>query len=174
MNESAPEPSADGLSGPDAEALLGAGKPRTVHARTILCREGQVTDCFFVVTRGKFSVAKRIGGKKHALSVLGPGSVLALMPALDGEPCAVSISALSDATVVAIPRERLLALLAHHGEADLHLANSLSLLAIRRLRGAIEELSRALYTMLRSPEHQGRIDALCLARIQAGSYGWLG
>jgi CRP-like cAMP-binding protein len=172
MNEA--EPAADGLFGSDAQALLGAGKRRSVPARTTLCKEGEVTDCFFVVTRGKFTVAKKLGGKKQPLSVFGPGSVLALMPALDGEPCAVSISALSDARVIAISRESLLALLAKGTEADSHLADALSLLAIRRLRGAIAELSQALYTTLQTPARQGRIDALCLARIQAGSYGWLG
>ena len=131
-------------------------------------------DRFFVVTAGQFEIAKCIAGQRHTLSISGPGSVLALMPALDGEPCAVSICALGDATVVEIKREDLLALLDDAGEQNLPIANLLSLLAIRRLRGATDELAKALYCALQSPERRGRIDALQLARIQAGSYAWLG
>jgi CRP-like cAMP-binding protein len=108
------------------------------------------------------------------LSTFGPGSVLALMPALDGAPCAVSICALNDATVVEIERSSLLALLAHDSEPNLWLANLLSLLAIRRLRGATNELAQALYSALQTPDCAGHIDAVRLARIQAGSYAWLG
>ena len=173
MSETETETVSEYLSGPDAQALLGAGQSRSVPAQAILCSEGEITDSFFVVTAGQFAVAKRLGGKSHPLSVCGPGSVLALMPALDGAPCAVSISALDNATVIAIKRDSLLALLAHGSESDLRMANRLSLLAIRRLRGATEELSKAIYCALRSPERKGRIDAMRLARIQAGSYAWL-
>jgi CRP-like cAMP-binding protein len=164
----------DGLRGPGTQALLGAGQPRSLAAFSTLCEEGQVTDRFFIVTAGEFVVAKRIAGRLHTLSVFGPGSVLALMPALDGAPCAVSIRACSDATVVEITRSSLLALLKHEDDPDLRLADCLSLLAIRRLRGATNELAQAVFCALQSQDHQGRIDALRLARIQAGSYAWLG
>jgi hypothetical protein len=65
-------------------------------------------------------------------------------------------------------------LLSREGEQNLPIANLLSLLAIRRLRGATNDLANALYCALRSPERRGRMDALQLARIQAGSYAWLG
>lgn len=160
--------------GPDAQTLLGAGRTRSLPALSVLCEEGQVTESFFLVTAGEFEVGKRIGGRRCALSTFGPGSVLALMPALDGAPCAVSISARNDSTVVEITRDSLLAMLDQAGTPDLAVANRLSLLAIRRLRGATNELSQALYHALKSPERKGRIDALSLARIQAGSYAWLG
>lgn len=160
--------------GPDAQPLLDAGHTRSVPALSVLCQEGHVTDCFFLVTAGEIEIAKRIGGRRCVLSTFGPGSVLALMPALDGAPCAVTISALNDATVVEIKRDSLLALLDHAGNPSASVANQLSLLAIRKLRGATSELSQALFSALRSPERKGRIDALRLARIQAGSYAWLG
>ncbi len=174
MSEPGAETVPDRLPGPATRALLGAGQPRFLPALSTLCEEGEVTDRCFVVTGGEIVVAKRIAGQLHALSVFGPGSVLALMPALDGAPCAVSISARSDATVVEINRGRLLALLAHEDDPGLRVADCLSLLAIRRLRGATNELAQALCCALTSRDQQGRIDAVRLARIQAGSYGWLG
>ena len=173
MNEPPAESVPECLFGPDARTLLRAGRKRSIPALAVLCEEGQVTECFFLVTAGKFEIGKLIAGRQYALSTLGPGSVLALMPALDGAPCAVSISALDDASVVEIKRDSLLAMLEHAGEPDLDVANRLSLQAIRRLRGATNELSQALYQALKSPERNGRIDAMRLARIQAGSYGWL-
>jgi CRP-like cAMP-binding protein len=174
MSPSDTESITDCLRWPDAQALVGAGHPRSLRASSLLCEEGQVTDRFFLVTNGEFAVAKRIAGRRQTLSVFGPGSVLALMPALDGAPCAVSISAQSDATVVEIRASALLDLLARDGDACLRLASSLSLLAIRRLRGATNELALALCSVLQSRDCRSPVDALVLARIQAGSYAWLG
>lgn len=154
------------------QALLGAGQPRFLPALSTLCEEGQVTACFFVVTAGNFVIVKRLSSGQTALWNVGPGSVLALMPAFDGAPCAVTITALDDATVVEITRESLLDLLGSNGHPNLELANLLSLLAIRRLRQATNELAQALVCALQSTEHPGRIDAVRLARIQAASYVW--
>jgi CRP-like cAMP-binding protein len=174
MSQAGAESVPDGFRWPDAQALLGAGHPRSLAASSTLCEEGQVTDRFFLVTAGEFAVAKRIAGRLHTLSIFGVGSVLALMPALDGAPCAVSISAQSDATVVEIKASDLLDLLAHDADPGLRLARSLSLLAIRRLRDATNELALALCAALQSRDRRDPIDTLRLARIQAGSYAWLG
>jgi CRP-like cAMP-binding protein len=175
MTATSADAATESSGGPDADAklLASAGQARSLPARSVLCEEGEVTDCFFLVTAGEFIIAKRIAGEETRLSTFGPGSLLAVMPALDGAPCGVTISALNDATVVAIKRERLLTLL-EQADPNSGLANLLSLLAIRRLRGATNELSQALLCALRSPERPGRLDALRLARIQAGSYAWLG
>ncbi len=162
----------EGLHGPDAQALLGAGETRYLPALSTLCEEGQVAACFFVVTAGTFGIVKHFAGRPTTLWTVGAGSVLALMPAFDGRPCAVTISALDDATVVAITRERLLELLRRDGSANVALANLLALLAIRRLRQATSELAQALFCALQSTDRPGRIDTVRLARIQAASYVW--
>jgi CRP-like cAMP-binding protein len=173
MSEPSSEGVPDSFQGPDTQPLLRAGQMRTMPALSTLCEEGQAIDCFFLVTAGEFEIAKRIAGLRCALSTFGPGSVLALMPALDGAPCAVSMRALSDATVVEIKRDSLLAMLDHDENPNLRVAERLSLLAIRQLRGATNELAQALVCALRSPDRKGHIDAMRLARIQAGGYAWL-
>jgi|GEM_PF-3557620 len=174
MSEALRESVPECFRGPVARTLLGAGRQRHLPAFSVLCEEGKVTHSLFLVTAGKFEVTKRIAGRRRTLSTFGPGSVLALMPALDGAPCAVSIRAREDASVVEIKRDNLLSLLAAGRNSNLEVADRLSLLAIRRLRGATRELSQALYCALTSPDQKGRIDTLSLARIQAGSYAWLG
>jgi len=174
MNESRGGAVPECFRGRDTASLLDVGQVRNMPALASLCEEGDVTQSFFLVTAGEFEIAKRISGQDCALSTFGPGSVLGLMPALDGEPCAVSMRAVNDATVVEIERDSLLAMIDSSGAPDVKLANHLSLLAIRRLRGATDELATAIYSALRSPDRKGRIDAMRLARIQAGSYAWLG
>jgi CRP-like cAMP-binding protein len=161
------------FQGPDADRLLGSGKNRFLPAQSTLCAEGEILDRFFLVVSGEFEIAKHIAGRHCALSICGPGTVLALMPALDGEPCAVSIRAYVDASVVEIKREALLGLLEQPPEAIPEIANRLSLLAIRRLRSATDELAQALHCAIRSPGQRGRVDAGKLALIQAHGYAWL-
>jgi len=162
----------DGRSILETAMLLRAGRTRDMPALSLLCQEGQVTDFCFVVTAGKVEIAKTIAGTKHALATSGPGSILALMSALDGAPCSVSMRTLADATVVEITRESLLALLDVDQNTDSTLAHQLALLGIRHLRGATDDLARALCHALRSPDRTGRFESLELARIQAKTNAW--
>ena len=172
MSDPESESGPSGGRGVEADALLQVGQARAVPAHTLLCQEGQITDRFFVVTAGQVEVAKDFAGKTRTLSTFGPGSILALMAALDGEPCAVSMRTLSDATVVEITRGRLLALLDPAQAAGSSLAHELTLVAIRRLRSATDELAHTLLHALRSSPRAGRIDAASLARIQADNHAW--
>ncbi len=162
----------------EADLLLQAGNARAMPAHALLCREGQLTDRFFVVTSGEVEIAKSIAGKSLALSRTGPGSVLALMPALDGEPCSVSLRTLCDATVVEITRTNLIALMdpgqreQPERRPDSNLVHALALAAIRRLRAATDELSQTLFQSLRSSPRAGRIDARRMARVQAENHAW--
>jgi CRP-like cAMP-binding protein len=161
-----------GFRRPEALVLLLAGNARTMKARSLLCQEGKRTDRFFVITEGEVEIEKSIAGKRCALATSGPGSVLALMAALDGAPCPVSLRALGRAKVVEITRRRLLALLDGEAASDSGLAHEFALVAIRRLRDATDELAQALCHALRSSPRAGKMDARDLARIQAGNHAW--
>jgi CRP-like cAMP-binding protein len=163
------------LQAAEADLLLQAGRARVMPAHALLCQEGQRTDRFFVVTSGEVEIAKSIAGKLLVLSRTGPGSVLALMPALDGEPCSVSLRTLCEATVVEITRSDLFALIDPEQTARdsaSNLVHALSLVAIRRLRAATDDLSQTLFQSLRSSPRAGRIDARRIARIQADNHAW--
>ena len=172
MSEPESESWPGGLPCVEAEALLSAGKVRAIPAHTLLCQEGHTTDRLFVVTAGEVEIAKSSAGKSHALATFGPGSILALMSALVGARCPVSIRALSDVEVVEIPRSGLLALLDPESGEGATLAHDLTLVAIRRLRSATDELAQTLFQAMRSSPRAGRIDANSLARIQARNHAW--
>ena len=170
MSDQESEPGSDGFLGPEGGALLEAGQARSIPSHALLCQEGKATDRFFVLTAGQVEIAKSIAGKSCALTTSGPGSVLGLMAALDGEPCAVSMRTLGEATVVEITRSSLLALL--DAEQAPNFVHALALVAIRRLRNATEELSQTLFQALRSSPRGDRIVPHSLARIQAGNHAW--
>jgi CRP-like cAMP-binding protein len=161
-----------GLSGPATKALLQAGKSRTMAAHALLCEEGKITDRFFFIVAGKVEISKTINGTCRALATSGPGSVLALMPALDGAPCAVSIRAQSNVTVVEIIRSKLLTMLDPEESTDTNLVHELTLVAIRRLRAATDEMGQTLYRSLQASPRAGRLDPHSLARIHACNHAW--
>lgn len=156
----------------ESATLLRAGKPMHLTARACLCEEGKHTDCFYLVTQGELEITKSIAGTPRRLLLAGPGSVLALMPAIDGSPCTVSVHATSDADLIEISRSGLLALLESVNAQDLHLARTLALSAIRRLRQATDELAQALHEAMRSTGSSGRVDITRLAGIQASNFAW--
>jgi CRP-like cAMP-binding protein len=94
------------------------------------------------------------------------------MAALDGAPCAVSMYTLGEATVVEITRGALLALLAPEQASASSLVHDITLVAIRRLRSATDELAQTVFQALRSSPRAGRINAHQLASIQAGNHAW--
>ncbi len=170
MKES--EGEAEGLRNPEAQAWLRIGQSRSVPAMSWLCEEGRITTSFFVLYAGEVEVAKSVGGEQQLLSTLGPGSTLALLPALDGMPCAVSMRALTDAEVVEIGGASFRALMAAEDAAGSQLGFDLACLAVRRLRSATVELGKALHQAVASPDRAGRIDRSRLMQIQAGNHAW--
>ena len=172
LSDPEPEAKPGSFHGMDAKALMQAGQARALPPHALLCQEGKATDRFFVLTVGQVEISKSIAGRHHALANTGPGSVLGLMAALDGEPCSVSMRTQGSATVVEITRSSLLALLAPEHASDSDLMHDLALVAIRRLRGATDELAQTLFQALRASPRAGRIDAHRLARIQAGNHAW--
>ena len=172
MSEPESESGPAGFRGSDAETLLQAGQSRTMAADALLCEEGQITDRFFFITAGTVEISKSIDGTRCALATSGPGSVLALMAALDGAPCAVSMRALSDITVVEITHSKLLAMLDPEEPTDACIVHELALVAIRRLRAATDELAQTLHRSLRASPRVGRMDPHSLALIHAGNHAW--
>jgi CRP-like cAMP-binding protein len=171
LSEPEDEPSVDCLRGPEGFALLQAGQQRLVGAGQVLCHEGQSLEEFFVLTKGTVEISRTVAGKTLVLGTCGPGSILALMAALDGQPCADTLRAQHDCTVVELSRAVVFDMLQPHGPWSANLSHDLALLAIRRLRRATDELASTLFRALRS-RNAGRLDVLDLARIQAKNHVW--
>lgn len=172
MSEPESEPNVDCLRGPEGLALLQAGEQRLVVAGSVLCHEGQSLDRFFVLTRGMVEISRTVAEKTLPLGTCGPGGILALMAALDGQPCAVTMRARQDCHVVELSRAIVFEMLQPDGPRSANLSHDLALLTIRRLRRATDDLAGTLYRALRASAQTGRLDVLDLARIQAKNHAW--
>jgi len=172
LSEPDSEPNADCLRGPEGLALLQAGQQRLVSAGTVLCHEGERLDRFFVLTKGTVNISRTVAEKALPLATLGPGSILALMAALDGQPCAVTMRAQQDCNVVELTRAIVFAMLQPGSPWSTNLSHDLALLTIRRLRRATDDLASTLFRALRPSAQAGRLDVLDLARIQAKNHAW--
>jgi CRP-like cAMP-binding protein len=141
----------------------------------VLCHAGQSLDRFFVLTQGTVEISRTAAGRTLALGTCGPGSILALMAALDGQPCSVTMRAQQDSTVVELSRTTVFDMLQPDGPRSANLSRDLAILTIRRLRRATDDLSSTLCRLLRASANKGRLDVLDvldLARIQAENHTW--
>lgn len=159
------------LPAPELDELLRAGRLRLLSPAAVLCEEGQLCDHCWVVAQGMVEVARTVEGGRRTLSRRGPGSVLALMAALDGGPCRVTLRASGDVTVVEIARDGLFEIFGENGScADL--AHRLTVTGIRRLRSATDELAQAIHRSVTSGERPGHLAMSDLAAIHAGNHAW--
>lgn len=171
MKRSSDEPELTSLPGSELDELLRAGRMRLLAPAAVLCEEGQLCGHCWVVAQGTVEVARTVDGGYRTLAQHGPGSVLALMAALDGGPCRVSLRASGNVRVVEIARDGLFAIF---GESDARteLAHRLAITAIRRLRGATDELAQAIHRSLTSAARPGHLAIADLAAIHAGNHAW--
>lgn len=157
--------------GSEMAELLRAGQERALSASSLLYDEGQLANHCYVVTEGTIELAQTIDGRYHALSQHGPGSILALMAALDGGPARVSMRATERVKLVEITREALCAIFGDEPRYAA-LADQLTITAIRRLRNATDELAQAIHRSLTATRRPGHMDVVDLAKIHAGNHAW--
>jgi len=129
-----------GLDDANLERLAATTEPMKIPAGELLIREGDPGDSMYVVTAGELEVTKKAGTSELPLARVGPGAIQGEMAALEGRPRTASVRAVTDAEVIRIPREGLLALLDSGPDA-----------AIALLRTVLERL-RSTESMLRQRE----------------------
>ena len=102
------------LSREEREALDAVGSTRSVNANTDLAREGEPTDTLFIVAGGwacRYTTTREGGRQLPALLV--PGDV-GNLDSLMFDRLDYGVRTLTQATIVALPRDRALALAAQH------------------------------------------------------------
>jgi thioredoxin reductase (NADPH) len=124
------------LAPADIERLHRFGEVRRFHAGEPLFRVGEAGHGLFVVLEGKVDLLHHdeMGDRKRFLSC-GPGGVIGEMAQLAGQPALLDGTAQSPATVLAIPPDRLRALLIAEAELGERIMDAL----ILRRVGMIEK-----------------------------------
>ena len=105
--------------------------------------EGQAGDCLYVVLDGKLKLTRAAGdGRENLLSVLGPGEMFGELSLFDPRPRTSSASAVTDATLAALPHDALLPWLRDRPDVSLHMLRQLA----RRLRRANDVTADLVFT----------------------------
>ena len=87
------------------DEIAGAVKVQTVPAQTIVFREGDPGDNFYIVSSGKVRVFKKNErGIERDLSILGPGESFGEMALLTGEPRTANIETLEESRLMVLPK----------------------------------------------------------------------
>jgi CRP-like cAMP-binding protein len=120
-----------GLDAGDTEALAALGARRRVAAGATLLREGHRSETVALVQRGRLKISyMSVDGREVILAIVGPGSVLGEVAAIDGEPHSSSAIALEPVEVAIIPAARFRAFVAERPSVGMALLRTLT----RRLR----------------------------------------
>ena len=93
------------LAEDDLEELRGSLSHHDVPAGENLFCEGDEGDSAYVITTGEIEVLKESAGREVRLAVLGPGTLIGEMALLAMAPRNATCRALTDATLVSIPRD---------------------------------------------------------------------
>ena len=94
------------------------GARRTLAAASLLFREGESTDGFFIVLHGSMEAVNGYGSDAgHAVGVFGPGEFLGELGVLEGQVPVLTAVALEPTEVLEVPRAELAAILT--GDPDL-------------------------------------------------------
>jgi CRP-like cAMP-binding protein len=149
---------------PEAIAALGRAM-RTVKrsAGASILLQGEPAEAMYVVASGRVKVCRASPrGREQVLHTAGPGDHFNLVPMFEGGACPASVEAITDVTLLALPRERLHALIRKHPDLALALLKELATY-LRRMVELVDDL--ALRTV------QGRLAGLLLSLAEAVDRG---
>jgi CRP-like cAMP-binding protein len=152
-----------GLPEPAVMALARIATPLQRQAGAIIQFEGDPAEVMYFVVEGRVKIA-RIGanGREQVLNVIPPGGHFNTVPIFDGGACPANAEALTDASLLALPREALLEVVEQHPPLALALLREFTG-RLRHLVNLVDEL--ALHTV------QGRLAGLLLDQAVAAERG---
>ncbi|MBK9713993.1 MAG: Crp/Fnr family transcriptional regulator [Kouleothrix sp.] len=152
-----------GLPDEALAALAAIAMPLRRPAGSFVQFEGDPAEAMYVIVQGHVKIARSsAGGREQVLNVLGPGAHFNTVPMFDGGTCPANAQALTDAALLALPRERLLGVVEQHPPLALALLKEFTG-RLRHMVNLVDELS--LHTV------QGRLAGLLLAQAEAAERG---
>ncbi|MBC2604728.1 Crp/Fnr family transcriptional regulator [Pelagicoccus albus] len=130
-----------GLAQEDLSNLAEICFERVYEKSAVIMSEGQAASGFFIVAEGEVKVYKSNSeGKEKILHLCGPGESFAEVVVFYGKPYPASASAIKRTRLLAIPRDRFVALLEKDTSLSLNMLANLSM-KLRRFSSQIEDLA---------------------------------
>lgn len=132
-------------------------------AGTLVQLEGDSAEVMYIVVQGRVKVARiGLGGREQVMNVIGPGGHFNTVPMFDGGTCPANVEALTEVSLLALPRDGLLAAIDRHPGIALALLREFTG-RLRHLVNLVDDL--ALHTV------QGRLAGLLLEQAEAAERG---
>lgn len=151
------------LSDAAVAGLASIGAPLTRPAGTVLQIEGDQADAMYIVIEGRVKISRiASNGREQVLNIIAGGGHFNTAPMFDRGPCPANAEALTDVTLLALPREPLRRVVEQHPPLALALLGEFAG-RLRHLVNLVDELS--LHTV------QGRLAGLLLAQAEAAQRG---
>ena len=149
------------LIDPELSLLAARASHRRYSEHELLFSEGEPCNGLYLVASGLVRIFKvSASGREHLLSLEGPGSSVAELPAIDGGPYPASAEALKESEILFISRDDFRSLCLDNSQLALKVLEVVGG-RIRRLVGIIEELSfttvrqRLIGYLLRKAKSEG-------------------
>ena len=129
------------LASEEKEILVQHSTTRAYPANTILIREGESTDSFYVVLEGEVKVlVSDDQGKEVILNILGPGEYFGELAMLDDEPRSATIKTMMPTRVMVITKHDFKSCLAANPEMAYKLIEAL-IRQVRALTSSVKNLA---------------------------------
>lgn len=130
-----------GVAEPELMRLAEQAQPRRYRRGQLVFCEGDSGDSLLVVVEGSLKATRsRADGGEFLLSVMAPNEAIGELTVADGGPRSATVSTVTDATVLRIPREAVLATAAGSPALTRALLAALAAL-VRRLTGSATDLA---------------------------------
>ena len=127
------------LDDDDIDWLLEIGGRRTIPAGTVLIDEGRAIDALYILLEGELSVSTAAIGD-HEIACLSSGEVVGEMSFVDTRPPSATVTAKSNALVLAIPRNQLALKLRQDVGFASRFYRALAMFLSNRLRMTVNQL----------------------------------
>jgi hypothetical protein len=130
-----------GLPAEELVSVLTAVKPVRVPAGQVVVREGETGDTLYLIVQGTLRVATRgQEGEDVALAALGVGDFFGEVALLTGRPRTATVSALTEAELLALDRATVDRLRSRHPQIDASLTEFHSRRAERTVEALVERM----------------------------------
>jgi signal transduction histidine kinase len=145
-----------GLEGDGLERLVGVARERAYSPQTVVVREEDAGDTFFVILQGQVEVTKQIDSQtERVLQRYGPGEFFGEIALIEPSPRSATVRTLTASTLLAIDKDDFETVLAQYSAMALTVMRKLAQrlrradqTAIAELRQKNEELARANWELM--------------------------
>lgn len=91
----------------ELKALMNGVVVRTYPADSIICREGELADIFYIIQSGQIAFTKQMAEGQQFLGIKGPGEFFGELGVLDRAPRAATVHAIIDCCLIEIDQQTL-------------------------------------------------------------------